>query len=227
MGPSPSRDLAHFAGLEDKFCKDFSCCGKQLLDLHDLLQHFEENHVCLESDMEGDDLPFEFESMDESGDDYVYQKTQPQPTQAVCLADICAQGFSSPLNAFDTNVVRKRPAVKPWRKQPSPEQPQTIPLKLDGPTHVINENEEMMQVDEKPTTEEGRPYKCKVTGCTKAYKNPGGLKYHMQHGHCEDTGDPEMNNIIHKPYQCTVPDCGKRYKNLNGLKVVYIHLVSY
>ncbi|KAJ3034741.1 hypothetical protein HK097_004409 [Rhizophlyctis rosea] len=63
-----------------------------------------------------------------------------------------------------------------------------------------------------------RPYKCKVTGCYKAYKNPGGLKYHMQHGHCEDTGDPEMNNIIHKPYQCTVPECGKRYKNLNGLK---------
>ena len=64
-----------------------------------------------------------------------------------------------------------------------------------------------------------RPYKCKVDDCEKAYKNPGGLKYHMHHGHCEDTGDPVMNDIIHKPYQCSVEDCGKRYKNLNGLKV--------
>ena len=62
---SPTRDLAHFAGLEDRFCKDFQCCGKQLGDLHDLLQHFEENHVCLESDMDHDELPFEFESMDD------------------------------------------------------------------------------------------------------------------------------------------------------------------
>ncbi|KAJ3113414.1 hypothetical protein HDU96_003424 [Phlyctochytrium bullatum] len=63
-----------------------------------------------------------------------------------------------------------------------------------------------------------RPYRCKVEGCGKAYKNPGGLKYHVMHGHAEDTGDPEINNIIQKPYLCTVPDCGKRYKNLNGLK---------
>lgn len=32
-----------------------------------------------------------------------------------------------------------------------------------------------------------RPYKCKIGGCPKSYKNPGGLKYHMQHGHCEGT----------------------------------------
>ncbi|KAJ3219026.1 hypothetical protein HDU67_003016 [Dinochytrium kinnereticum] len=63
-----------------------------------------------------------------------------------------------------------------------------------------------------------RPYRCKVDGCGKAYKNPGGLKYHVLHGHAEDTGDPEINNIIQKPYLCTVPECGKRYKNLNGLK---------
>ncbi|KAJ3039194.1 hypothetical protein HDV00_012517 [Rhizophlyctis rosea] len=63
-----------------------------------------------------------------------------------------------------------------------------------------------------------RPYKCKVVGCYKAYENPGGLKYHMQHDHCEHTSDPEMKNMIQKPYQCTDRECGKRYKNLNGLK---------
>jgi hypothetical protein len=86
-------------------------------------------------------------------------------------------------------------------------------LSLDG---VLNFQQQQLQHQE---DKDDRPYKCKVPGCTKAYKNPGGLKYHMQHGHCEDTGDPEINNLIHKPYQCSVPDCGRRYKNMNGLKV--------
>ncbi|KAJ3206708.1 Transcriptional regulator of ribosomal biogenesis proteins [Dinochytrium kinnereticum] len=73
---------------------------------------------------------------------------------------------------------------------------------------------------------EDRPYRCRVEGCAKAYKNPGGLKYHMLHGHAEDTGDPEINNIIQKPYLCPVAACEKRYKNLNGLKYHIEHAHS-
>ncbi|KAI8847202.1 hypothetical protein BC829DRAFT_434057 [Chytridium lagenaria] len=73
---------------------------------------------------------------------------------------------------------------------------------------------------------EDRPYRCRVDGCVKAYKNPGGLKYHMVHGHAEDTGDPEMNHIIQKPYLCPVAACEKRYKNLNGLKYHIEHAHS-
>ncbi|KAG0166034.1 Transcriptional regulator of ribosomal biogenesis proteins [Apophysomyces sp. BC1034] len=62
-----------------------------------------------------------------------------------------------------------------------------------------------------------KPYKCPVAGCDKAYKNPNGLKYHNQHGHCNLVSD-ESETIASKPYQCTIGDCGKRYKNLNGLK---------
>ncbi|KAI1315959.1 hypothetical protein EDD11_010598 [Mortierella claussenii] len=63
-----------------------------------------------------------------------------------------------------------------------------------------------------------KPYRCNVSGCDKAYKNPNGLKYHNQHGHCSVPGssDDEKSNI--KPYRCTFLDCGKCYKNLNGLK---------
>lgn len=61
-----------------------------------------------------------------------------------------------------------------------------------------------------------KPYKCPIGGCDKAYKNPNGLKYHNQHGHCNMTADD--NDTLAKPYQCTIGDCGKRYKNLNGLK---------
>lgn len=65
-------------------------------------------------------------------------------------------------------------------------------------------------------TNADKPYKCPIGGCDKAYKNPNGLKYHNQHGHCNMTADD--NDTLAKPYQCTIGDCGKRYKNLNGLK---------
>lgn len=68
-----------------------------------------------------------------------------------------------------------------------------------------------------PDANADKPYKCNVPGCQKAYKNPNGLKYHNQHGHCDLITD-ESENIASKPYQCTIGDCGKRYKNLNGLK---------
>ncbi|KAJ3238672.1 hypothetical protein HDU81_007410 [Chytriomyces hyalinus] len=54
MASSPSRDLEHFAGLTDAFCKDFVCCGINMDNLHDLLQHFEEYHVALNDDIDSD-----------------------------------------------------------------------------------------------------------------------------------------------------------------------------
>ncbi|KAI8342160.1 hypothetical protein BC941DRAFT_415551 [Chlamydoabsidia padenii] len=62
-----------------------------------------------------------------------------------------------------------------------------------------------------------KPYKCPVEGCDKAYKNPNGLKYHNEHGHCNLATD-DSENVASKPYQCTLGDCNRRYKNLNGLK---------
>ncbi|KAK3829313.1 MAG: hypothetical protein J3Q66DRAFT_258267, partial [Benniella sp.] len=61
-------------------------------------------------------------------------------------------------------------------------------------------------------------YRCQVSGCDKAYKNPNGLKYHNQHGHCSTAGLADTEGPESKPYVCTFMECGKRYKNLNGLK---------
>ncbi|KAF9084265.1 hypothetical protein BGX23_010678 [Mortierella sp. AD031] len=63
-----------------------------------------------------------------------------------------------------------------------------------------------------------KPYRCSVDGCDKAYKNPNGLKYHHQHGHCSVPGSTDDDKSNVKPYRCTFLDCGKCYKNLNGLK---------
>lgn len=40
--------------LENSFCRDFSCCGLRLHDMHELLQHYEEKHVHLEDDTENE-----------------------------------------------------------------------------------------------------------------------------------------------------------------------------
>ncbi|KAI9503201.1 hypothetical protein BX070DRAFT_234904 [Coemansia spiralis] len=60
-----------------------------------------------------------------------------------------------------------------------------------------------------------KPYRCPISGCDKAYKNPNGLKYHNLHGHCNMA---EETQNASKPYRCRVPECYKAYKNLNGLK---------
>ncbi|KAF8933819.1 hypothetical protein BGZ52_006655 [Haplosporangium bisporale] len=59
-----------------------------------------------------------------------------------------------------------------------------------------------------------KPYRCRISGCDKAYKNPNGLKYHNLHGHSSVTEETTES----KPYVCTFLDCGRRYKNMNGLK---------
>lgn len=302
---SPSADLASFACLEDKFCKNFSCCGLELDDLHDLLQHFEECHGDVRLDSDEEEELFEFECMDEGSESasdsgspltftdiyfkssssqhhhhqqHLHHSSNNTPSvnspAAVALSDIYAHPRSAAIpsgpspktlggaskSSASTPGSRKqqsgaspsvsgastkaRQSVTPVTPQQSPapvkHEPKQQQQSVDSSDDLM-----MMDVDEEepvsPVSSSGlsrtpslshtdgsdkddRPYKCKIKGCSKAYKNPGGLKYHMQHGHCRDTGDPEMNNIMHKPYQCTVPDCGRRYKNLNGLKVCFFLL---
>lgn len=51
MAHLPHRpSLADIRDLEHHFCRDFTCCGQTLGDLHDLLEHYEECHVRLEED---------------------------------------------------------------------------------------------------------------------------------------------------------------------------------
>ena len=233
MAITPSRELAQ---LEDKFCKDFNCCGLQLNDMHELLQHFEECHVVLESDEmdeDEDDLQFQFEGVQDTemdqvqtpfSDMYLGSRKRSQSHQSVALADI-----------YQTELPGKKTVSmnNPWQISdgsqtfPPPAIPE-IEIHSDEEslvkTPTIKSKKAAESTDDEGKVSKGkedRPYKCKIAGCNKSYKNPGGLKYHLHHGHCEDTGDPEMNNIIHKPYQCTVEECGKRYKNLNGLKVFF------
>ncbi|KAF9899538.1 hypothetical protein BX616_002967 [Lobosporangium transversale] len=53
---SPTRGDVYERDLETNYCKNFSCCGLTLGDLHELLQHYEEAHVHFEEGEEDDML---------------------------------------------------------------------------------------------------------------------------------------------------------------------------
>ncbi|KAF9106791.1 hypothetical protein BGX29_008509 [Mortierella sp. GBA35] len=66
QSPSFAADNVHAREFETAFCRDFYCCGLRLLDLHDLLQHYEECHVRFEDDDE-DFVENDSEFFDEDG----------------------------------------------------------------------------------------------------------------------------------------------------------------
>ncbi|KAF8933768.1 hypothetical protein BGZ47_010712 [Haplosporangium gracile] len=68
QSPSFAADNVHVHAreFETAFCRDFYCCGLRLLDLHDLLQHYEECHVRFEEEDE-DFVENDSEFFDEDG----------------------------------------------------------------------------------------------------------------------------------------------------------------
>ncbi|KAI8147631.1 hypothetical protein BJV82DRAFT_596324 [Fennellomyces sp. T-0311] len=236
------KDAFESRELEAAFCRDFSCCGLVLSDLHDLLQHYEECHVRLEEE-DDDDQSFwsppsasssvpSSPTLDDESCDALKKKA------AAYLSDLYNSATLSPLSLTskeepqeeEPKKVGKKRSYQQYAPQPSALDllTQSAAKKLamatggDLPTPILTDEDFLAQAgallaSANTNANADKPYKCNVPGCQKAYKNPNGLKYHNQHGHCDLVTD-ESENIASKPYQCTIGDCGKRYKNLNGLK---------
>ncbi|KAI9248526.1 hypothetical protein BDA99DRAFT_524946 [Phascolomyces articulosus] len=289
------KDAFESRELEAQYCRDFSCCGLVLSDLHDLLQHYEECHVRLEEE-DDDDVDFwspppsatssvpssplldDASSTTSSSSSYSGQQQEScdalKKKAAAYLSDLynSASTTLSPLsltcpikeevdpvqnnmtvleettesifkksslhNNHSTtttttpSLIGKKRSYQQYNNLPSALDllTQSAAKKLalatggasDLPTPILTDEDFLAQAgallaSANNNANADKPYKCNVPGCQKAYKNPNGLKYHNQHGHCELVTD-ESENIASKPYQCTIGDCGKRYKNLNGLK---------
>ncbi|ORY96492.1 hypothetical protein BCR43DRAFT_491791 [Syncephalastrum racemosum] len=275
------KDAFESRELEATFCKDFSCCGLVLSDLHELLQHYEECHVRLEDDesnLYDDESSFwspqlssaassvtggsEPSSPISSDEESSFSSDVLKKRAAAYLSDLynsnttlsplslshppspteSSQSTSSVSSASSQEEVPEEEPTKKQQKKRSYGQfssntPSALDLltqsaakKLalasgnngDLPTPILTDEDFLAQAgallaSANTNANADKPYKCNVPGCQKAYKNPNGLKYHNQHGHCDLISD-ESENIASKPYQCTIGDCGKRYKNLNGLK---------
>ena len=197
--------------------------------------------------MDGDDLPFGFDAdtqmMDLSQDSKAapvgssFPGLAPPPaatlSEALMHSHISHLATAHPCLSNQTAHITVAPLTV--SHYPYSHNPHSVPTISDGPNHshpqhtpiakTIKADVAAQDPETYSSSEDGkddRPYKCPHAGCPKTYKNPGGLKYHLQHGHFEDTGDPERNDIMMRPYTCSFPTCSKRYKNLNGLKVLFL-----
>ncbi|KAJ1759940.1 Transcriptional regulator of ribosomal biogenesis proteins [Coemansia sp. RSA 2167] len=317
-------DFYYPRALEATFCRDFSCCGLILNDLHDLLQHYEECHVRFEDDeapadmADGcffpeewpADLPFGLTleqqmilgstaaSTAQASPELLPTSTiSPRSTPQLSPSETAASSvISSPLESvlpFPSDMASRKRTATPsavdsslpaLKRQATRESSVGSPKGLSGSVlglydddiiaaiasatnplflssvassgkslHECFSNASLAQAanaavvavsgddddDEvhlPPSVtaamagavaaaaaakahgllpRDDKPYRCPVSGCDKAYKNPNGLKYHNLHGHCNLAEDALSAS---KPYKCRVPECYKAYKNLNGLK---------
>ena len=337
---SPRRGDVYERELEADYCKNFSCCGLTLNDLHALLQHYEEAHVRFEGDEYDDDDLMVGGFTDDDDWSTNSEGSAPNSPQmgggrqtsfytgssaaatasaaatvaalaaaaaakasnngtnanhgnasllkkkstGVSLSDIYSEDSNGSIpdneavSAFSTSVLRSSAAgaqakdtpsnmnskkrdlsalstsfdnQSPLFKKPSalqsayqktdlredllssvsgyldsmlPKSASTTAAHNNDPTaeDLIRKREEivsmMESIGKSGSSGADKPYRCHVSGCDKAYKNPNGLKYHNQHGHCSMPGVTDEDKTNAKPYRCSFLDCGKCYKNLNGLK---------
>ncbi|KAI8979349.1 hypothetical protein BDF20DRAFT_803488, partial [Mycotypha africana] len=241
------KDTFESKDLEASFCRDFACCGLVLNDLHDLLQHYEECHVRLEEDENSlfddesdacsiaDDCSTTSSVVDSLGDlDAIKKKAAAYLSDLYnCTTATSVSPLTPSLHGSQSTSGKKRTYSQYAGSSPSALDLLTqsaakkiATLNGDLPTPIFTEEDLLAQAGAllasantifNVDANADKPYKCPVHGCDKAYKNPNGLKYHNQHGHC-NLMEEDSDSILSKPYQCTIGDCGKRYKNLNGLK---------
>ncbi|CAM0138686.1 unnamed protein product [Umbelopsis sp. WA50703] len=225
-------DSFHSQDLETAFCRNFSCCGLILRDLHDLLQHYEECHVRLE-DEDSTLYSDTWSNSDSSAPNSPQMASRSVSVDAIKKRDAEDMLSDDELAAFDTSVLRSsspevnQHTIDLFEHSPSKKLKLSLaappPTFSDVPAAVALSDEDFLAqanalfASAANQANVDKPYKCPVQGCDKAYKNPNGLKYHNQHGHCNVVTE-ENEQLSSKPYQCTIGDCGKRYKNLNGLK---------
>ncbi|KAF9103506.1 hypothetical protein BGX27_010549 [Mortierella sp. AM989] len=115
---SPSfADNIHAREFETAFCRDFYCCGLRLLDLHDLLQHYEECHVRFEDDENLGLAENESDFFDEDG--WSDSDSSPTSPSSASPSGSDFDGLDgSPASEMSAAVADMYPALQPYYPQP-------------------------------------------------------------------------------------------------------------
>ncbi|KAI8358513.1 hypothetical protein BD560DRAFT_474968 [Blakeslea trispora] len=239
--------------LEKNFCKDFTCCGLRLINLHMLLEHYEEIHSSQNNPADEEERKNPMIHFDKNSI-WPFETYRPTTKEHLTSLDLNmlenAQKYASLQKIQTLNNMFDEPDML---NMSSNELVDAYPTKpLDSPQSFVSAASVFPECNDKKdsgggggssrnsissagnntkssaTTEDelaDRPYRCHVTDCDKAYKNANGLKYHRLHGHCTfgENGDLLDEN---KPYVCSLEHCRKRYKNMNGLKYHMRHTHS-
>ncbi|EFO27847.2 zinc finger protein [Loa loa] len=179
----------------------FSGCGLNFGNLHDLLQHIEETHIpIIEEEMKKKEESTKNSSLDDD------------PTKAAALTAVfpisaICKLFSKlpPHKAVPVNPEPVKLAIGHYRPVPWFSRKKTLAAAVAGanPFGQAGDKSRFDQHDEESNDsyrnedcddyEQGtdeRRHKCPVEGCNKRYKNLQGARYHARqvHGYTEDNG---------------------------------------
>ena len=223
-GASETKPL-DMMSLEDSFCKNFTCCGLVLDDMHDLLAHYEECHVQIDVNSDGDDdwdnVSFvEVTTMCDIGKGYT-------PVAHFCPAS--AFEDEECISAFDDSVMVSRASASiaaldagnPLiRRIGDVEDDLGVSMlewihdecERDGKR--LKMMSEIMGVEPQCSSDEEVDV---VTVELSMGNNSVTGKGESDSGPLDDDSKTE------KPYRCTYPGCDKAYKNPNGLKYHNLH----
>jgi hypothetical protein len=184
--------------LEQRFCRDFTCCERRLATLHQLMLHVDDHHHHLTPDpVQQDDhdfLPFVMQSNHIQSDSVPDTLLKQKPVESCLLSR--------------SRLVRR----------------QDPPVTVD-PQAVMAVMALSLVVDREQTpseasfAEEDLPFKCMEEGCHRSYKNRNGLKYHCSKAHHSTVAKYHaLNSMSAKQYRCGMEACTNVYTTLGGLK---------
>lgn len=195
---SPINSSSYLPTLEADFCKDYSCCGILLPNLHDLLRHYEEAHISQSPPVDPPILrrPQTAESVSTN---QVFISTTPSPPFETDDdddddydddGDMCIDDPARRLYVMEHTEHRpfKCPVIgcdKSYKNQNGLKYHrahghinQTLHPNADGTYSVIDPRSNA-PYPAGVEFEQDKPYRCEV--CGKRYKNLNGLKYHRGH----------------------------------------------
>ncbi|KAI9298990.1 hypothetical protein K502DRAFT_322590 [Neoconidiobolus thromboides FSU 785] len=228
------------SGLNDDFFNNLICCGLTITNYKNMVEHYEEYHTPTR-DKDGNLINYTSQTMDEvlpqtrSYSQLLASTSIPiaeMPSLEFSLDDCNEQMMDNFRQTYGEHHLSLWNLAEQARNNPNIfytalEQLQLKDKNVDSndcimsstspsepPTQIGDDLEEYEMEYQAGCNEDGKVYKCPTEGCTKIYKNPNGLKYHINRGRCST----KSNQDSEKPYKCQVKGCFHSYKNSNGLK---------
>ncbi|KII84762.1 hypothetical protein PLICRDRAFT_179104 [Plicaturopsis crispa FD-325 SS-3] len=180
---------------EGEMCRNFTCCGLPLPDLHALLEHFEDVHV-LVYDPAAAAPPFPAPPPFPSAFDPDDMELDTEPPS---LSSSLTNSPSPPASPHHPND-----SVHPsMLTSASPRPPPPSSLNINGNLNGNGGANGNIQTPATSTTLArpasslllSKPFRCPKPNCNKSYKQANGLKYHMTHGSCNYAPRKEVEAV--------------------------------
>lgn len=198
-------------------CRDYTCCGIILNDLHALVEHFEDHHVVVVESpalqatyMSSsfmpldpiDDMDLDGHSSGSSSPSLPDTPVLPFDTTSVRRSSLYPSNPTSPrvesafnrysgYTEFSSMLPGTMESSPPLSMYPSHSKSCLPPALLNTPSPMTTppESPAPSTTLSRPSSSLllSKPFRCPKEGCNKSYKQANGLKYHIQHGSCNFT----------------------------------------